>query len=629
MATLGQAWVEIHADTRPFAKELNKQIKEHLRKLDATVSTEGVTVGTTLGKSISKGLDKETDRSLSTWRQRFTTWARDTGREGASEFRKAFDRMATGNFILFRVIGSLGQRFGSLLATVGRVGRELFQFTKSLLKANGAMLMLGFEGIKTLLGLGGDLSKSLASAQQAGTQLVGALASLASSAASGAIGLAAMAAGAVLLVGALSALAAILIVAIAPFATLLNFGLALPAALSVLLAIVLPLTIALHNIGDALELVFEQDPDKFAKGLKKLSPVLRELVVSLRTVAPIFRSIQKTVQEAFFGPIMMILIPAIKSIAPALQRGLETAARSMGVFVANAISLLKDPAFTRFINDLFPAVARMVEALSFPLIHFVSALTSATTAALPTVEALLGKLAGFIDQFASWIEGTIADGRFQKFLDDAVASLQSIWGLIQALISLFSELFTQTDDGGRRFLDKITAAINKFTAWLKSPEGKRALQDAVLLALAFAEGFGIALSVIRVIVGVLASAIRKAEFLLELIGIIKGDRGAIRARQPTVSGGMQTGVQYSGGGVVPHDQIAMVHKGEPILDPANTADKNRGILAEAGMLDMLSTGTTVIVNVGNQQFEEYIDYRVQQANRGNAKAMSYGPRGGR
>lgn len=625
MATLGQAYAEIHADTRPFAKELNKQIKDHLRKFDAMAGKEGITIGTSLGKGISKGLDSETDRSLLNWRQRFVSWAKNVGHDGGNEFAKAFHRMATGNFILFRVIGRLGERLGAMFTTIRRVAGETVKFAGSLLKANKAMLELGFEGIKSLLGFSNDLSRSLASAQSAGASLAGAIASLAASASSGAVGLLAMAAAAVLLTGVLAALAAIIIVAAAPFAQLLNFALLLPAALSVILGIIAPLVIALHGLGDALELVFEKDPKKFAEGFAKLSPVMRQLTTVLRTFVPLFKSIQQVVQENFLGPIIQQLGPLLKRIGPSLRNGLSAAAAAMGIFVADVLRLMQEPAFVRFIDELFPAIARMIETLSPPLTRLLSALTTATLAALPTVELLIGKLATFLDDFSKWIEDTVADGRFQQFLDDAIASATSIWNLIQALILLFAELFTQTDEGGRSFLEKITQAVNEFTKWLKSPDGKRALQDAVLLALVFAEAFKIALATIRVIVSVLASAIRKAAILLELLGVISGKQASIAPR----NNGLQTATQYQGGGVVPHDQIAMVHKGEPILDPANSADKNRGILADAGMLDLLSTGTTVIVNVGNQQFEEYIDYRVAQANRGNAKSMAYGTRGGR
>jgi hypothetical protein len=624
MATLGSAYAEIHADTRPFAKELNKQIKEHLRKFDAAAGKEGITIGATLGKGIGKGLDDQTDRSLLSWRQRFVDWAKNVGHDGGNEFAKAFHRMATGNFILFRVIGRLGERIGALFTTVRRVATETVKFAGSLLKANKAMLELGFEGIKSLLGFTNDFSRSLASAQSAGASLAGAIASLAASASSGAVGLAAMAAAAVLLTSVLAALAAILIVAAAPFSQLLNFALLIPAALSVLLGVIAPLVIALHGLGDALELVFEQDPEKLAKGLAKLSPVMRQLTTTLRTFVPLFRSIQQVVQENFLGPIIATIGPLLKRIGPILSNGLSAAAAAMGIFVADVLRLLQTPIFTRFINELFPSIARMIETLSPALIQLLMALATATLAALPTVELLIGKLSTFLTDFAKWIEETVADGRFQQFLDDAIASAGAIWDLIKALIGLFAALFAETDEGGRKFLDRITEAVNEFTKWLRSPDGKQALRDAVVLALAFAAAFSAALKIIRVIVSVLSDAIRKAYKLLELVGIIGGKQASIRARQ----GGLQIAPQYQGGGVVPHDQIAMVHKGEPILDPANSADRNRGILADAGMLDLLSQPSVTNVYVGNEKLTEYIDFRVQQYNRGNAKSMSYGPRGG-
>jgi hypothetical protein len=620
MATLGEAFIEVHADTRPFARELNAEIKAILKKIDATISVEGQKIGGSLGDGIGRGLKDKADPITGSFWQQLKGRLGRIGTEAGKEFSDSFQRLATSNFILFRVIGNIAQRMGALFTTVRRVGGEVFSFGKALLQANKAMLQLGFQGIKSLLGFTNNLAGSLQSAQQAGAQLAGALGSLAASAASGAFGLAAMAAAVVLLTTVLAALAAVVIVAAAPFATLLNLALLLPGALSVVLGIIAPLVIALHGLGDVMDLVFEKDPKKFAEGFKELPPVMQQLTTSLRRLLPLFNDIQNTVQRKFLGPIISILEPTLKRIGPSLTRGLGMAAQAMGIFVAQAINLLNTPAFTRFIAELFPSIARMIDTLGPPLLSLMTSLAIVATASLPTIELLITKLGGFIETFAKWLADSVADGSFQRFLDTALASLQSIWDLVVALILLFAEMFTETDDGGRRFLDKITKAINEFTKWLKSPDGKRALQDAVLLALAFAEAFRIALGVIRIIVTELSRGVRMALALLDLIGIIdnKDTKKTLSNRQPANS--------FSGGGVVGYDQIAMVHKGEPILDPANSADKNRSILADAGMLDLLAQPQTIIVNVGGTRFAEYIDYRIQTAQRSQATSVKYGAR---
>jgi hypothetical protein len=619
MATLGEAFIEVHADTRPFARELKRQVDAALKKVDATIGVDGVKIGTKLGEGLRKGMDSSTKDMGTTLGARIRSVFRRIGSDAAEEFRSSFDRLARSNFILFRVLGRTAQRIGALGALLGRVTGQVFNLGGALLKANGAMISLGFQGIKSLLGFSNNLSGALTSAQQAGAQLVGALGSLATSAASGAIGLAAMAAAAILLTSVLAALTAIAVVALAPFAQLLNFALLIPAALSIFLAVVAPLAIALQDLGDALELVFERDPKKFAEGLAELSPMMRDLTLSLRTLLPLFTQIQRSVQKAFLGPIVATLAPTLKAIGPSLSRGLTLAARAMGVFVARAIALLDSPVFRRFIEELFPSVAGMIETLADPLLRLMTALARATTAALPTVELLIGKLGGFIDSFATWLEGTIADGRFQQFLDDAIASAGAIWDLIKALIGLFAEMFSQTDEGGRRFLEKITEAVNEFTRWLRSPDGKRALQDAVVLALAFATAFGIALSIVRSIVAELSRAIRVAYTLLNLIGVIKD-------RAPGVGTSLAhtdlNAPGYSGGGVVPYNQMALVHKGEPILDPANSVERNRGILAEAGMLDLLSQPASTTIYIGGEKLYEHIDFRVQQSQQSTAHSIT-------
>jgi hypothetical protein len=622
VTTLGEAFIEVHADTRPFARELKRQVDLILKKLHTQVGANGTAIGRTLGRRIGAGLNQQTNTVVTGFRNRVTAGFRNAGTSAAGAFAASFQRLSTSNFILFRVIGNLFQGLGRLVGRIWAVARVVGNVGKAFLKWGQASIGLVIDGLRSLVGLSSDVSKQIGAVNAAAVNLISSLGTLASTAATGAVGILAMLAAVVALSAAMAALAAIVIVAVAPFATLLNFALLIPGALAVVLGIVAPLVIALHGLDDVLKLVFEKDPKKFAEGFAKLSPVMRQLTTSLRTLVPLFTKIQNTVQRNFLRPILTILAPTLRAIGPALTRGLGEAALALGVFVAQAINLLNTPAFTRFISELFPAVAGIVETMGPPTLRLLTALAAMATASLPTIGQLITRLGGFIESFAAWVEGAISDGRFQKFLNDAIASAQSIWNLVTALIALFAEMFTQTDAGGRSFLDKITEAVNKFTAWLRSPDGKRALQDAVVLALAFATAFGIALAIVRTIVSTLSNAIRKAYVILELIGVIN--------RTPVTKTGTSLAHTdlggYSGGGVVPYDQIAMVHKGEPILDPANSADKNRGILADAGMLDLLSQPNVTNVYVGNEKLVEFVDYRVSTANSSNAKSIIYGSR---
>ena len=62
MTTLGEAFIEVHADTRPFARELGAQIKAILKSVDAKVSPEAVGLGESIAKGVAEGVDRDSDK---------------------------------------------------------------------------------------------------------------------------------------------------------------------------------------------------------------------------------------------------------------------------------------------------------------------------------------------------------------------------------------------------------------------------------------------------------------------------------------------------------------------------------------------------------------------------------------
>jgi hypothetical protein len=621
VTTLGEAFIEVHADTKPFARELATQLKAILKSVDAKISPETVGIGQKIAQGVAHGVDKDSEKI----RQSFRKTGNKIGEEGKSWVDKLlapFDKMSKGNFILTRLFGQmiasagrLTQRIGRLALSMGRAGKA----SVGLAAAFGAASIAGF---KVLFGLAVDTTEVLgnfASAASAagkawlafGSQIIGFLPGL--------IGAVVMIG---LLVGAVVALAGVLVVILAPFAGLLNLALLLPAALSVLLTVILPLVLAFKGLGDAMSLVFEKDPKKFAEGLKKLSPTMQALVKTIRPFRTELERLQKTVQKAFFDPILQQLGPTLSEILSVLLVGFSNIASALGVGIQNLLAALASPEVTGALIEIMDMIATFLSNNSTVLAGLFTALTLAAQAALPMVLDLLQAFSDFLTKFGGWIEGAITDGRFEKWLQRGKDDLKAIWNLIQSLITLFGEMFAQTDEGGRSFLEKVTKTLDKITAWIKSPEGKKAMQDLVTLAGQFADALEIALKFVKLILGTYLAIAEAIKWI---------NSHPIKKVTPGQALGGLGGVvldRFSGGGVVPHDEMAVVHQGEPILDPANSVARNRSILAEAGMLDVLAGGQQPVVNVfvGNEQLDARTDYRIAQANRATARQLTTGPR---
>lgn len=618
MATLGEAFIEVHADTKPFAREIAPQLKSIL---DA-VGKQGEKQGRAAGKKISAGLDDGIASKFPILRGRFSTLGRwiDNLRDRIDKqggLRAAFERMAKGNFILTRLFGQMAVAVGKVFGAIGRLAKGFYNLVSGIDLVFQGVLGLATEGFKTLIGVSADFARVQSTLALGFTKIGTTLAAAAAELVAAAPAVAAM----IVVVGALAAALGVLFlaltVAIAPFAVLLNLALTLPAAIGVLLAAVFPLIFAMKDLGDAFKVLSEKDPKKFAEGLKALPPVMRELVAVLRPFRDAFKKLRDTIQKAFFDPILKQLGPTLKVALGKLTEGFATVAASLGELVAKVLKLFADPAFVGMIQGFLFTVADFIRTHSDSFVALIRAMTALAEAALPVVLKLLEKFGEFLGEFAAWIVGAITDGRFEQWLKDGIAALQAIWGLVKALIGLFAALFSSIKDGGNDFLNIITGAINKFTAWVKSPQGQHALENMVVLAKLIAAAFEVAL-------GLVINMVAKVSWLVDKIKWINDHTGNPLG---AVGKALKFAGSFSGGGIVPADGLAMVHNNEAILDPANPDSRNRSILAEAGMLDLLEPQTTQVnVYIGNEQLDARTDYRIAQANRRTARTLSTGPR---
>ena len=616
MTTLGEAFIELHADTKPFDRELAAKLKAALAAADTKLGPQAVKTGEKLSKKIGDGVDKNNSwisRSL----RRIGNLIGFEADRWEEKLRAPFQRMAKGNFILTRI-------FGQMVIAVGGATKRLIRFTAVTGRAAGSIVRLGgaigkaaIVGIGLLVGFSGDATKAVAGIASAMSNVLTSFGALIGQLAAMVPVLAANVTMVLLLTAALGALLTAIILILAPVATLIGFLTIIPTLVGFLLFAIAPLIIGFQGLSDAMKLVFEKDPKVLAEKLKSLSPILQKLVMILRPFRSEFDKLKNSVQAALIGPILTQLAPFLRTILPVLQVGLTAIAQAMGNIALAVMRVLTSREALDGMAAIMGALAKFLDDNVSVVTELINALGRAAVAVLPIVSRMLDGFNTFLSNFAAWIEGAITDGRFEGWLNTAIESLKSIGGLIGSAIELFKTLFGMTDEEGRKFLDKISRALDKITAWLQSPDGIEAMDTLVKLANLFADALGLALKALQQSLNAITGIKKILEWIHDnpIVGAFAGVPGI-------VSGG------FSGGGVVPRDEIAMVHKGEPILDPANTVARNRSILADAGMLDVLSPQNNTVVNVylGTERLDERVDYRIGKANQLTARSLSTGTR---
>lgn len=316
--------------------------------------------------------------------------------------------------------------------------------------------------------LGADGSSAL---QEIGTSASTAGQALAGLGAKGGIpGIVALGAAAAFASGPVAALSAAL-------ADLAGFIVALPAAAAVGVATIAPLAIAFQNFGEALEAVASGDIEKIDEALKKLSPSARSVAKEFGKLLPQFRTLQRTVQEAFFAPLRGDLSAITRNLLPTLRAGLAGVAGSFGNLFSEVGKFFAAPARLKLINDVFGITKGLVNSLTPVVLKLLGAFEAVAQAILPRFDDMSFAIQRVVGDFADWLTAAAKSGKLGEFFDDAVATFNELVALGKEVGRLIGAVFGGLDDSGRSFLGSLTEMVAKFADFAESDEGKKAIQD--------------------------------------------------------------------------------------------------------------------------------------------------------
>jgi len=292
----------------------------------------------------------------------------------------------------------------------------------------------------------------------------------------------------------------------------------LPGSIAVLVAALAPLIIGFQNFGDALSAILQGDKEGINEALKKLAPSARAVAKEFAKIVDPFRKLQLAVQQALFAPLVGELTRLVKTIIGPLQNGLVLVAGTTGQLIAMFIDLFNSADGVNFINQLFTTTNDILKTLGPAMIALAGAFMNIAVAALPTIKTLADKFSGLLLRFAEFINKSIENGSFQKFIDDALVALKQIGDLGGAILDFFGALFTPaTIEGGAILLQLLTDIFKVITDFLNSEDGQKFLKDLTQLGIvtAFVLG-GVLLLFLKLFTVVVSTII----VILDFFGVV-------------------------------------------------------------------------------------------------------------
>ena len=257
------------------------------------------------------------------------------------------------------------------------------------------------------------------------------------------------------------------------------------------------LVIAFNNFGDAIGAIIKGDPEKIAEALKKLAPEARAVAVEFQKLLPSFREIGQLVQQRFFIQLEGDLTRVSKNLLPTFRQGFANLATEIGDIFSQVGNVLADPKAAAQFKTIFDELGESLDSASLDLGRLINGLLTAAAALAPSFSDISKTIFDIIGDFGDWLRLSAEDGSLQEFLDNALATLKSLFGLVGSVGSLFGTLFGgDAADEGRNFIDSITQGINDLNAALQTPEGQEQLQRIIDSAKALAKVFGVVIEVI-------------------------------------------------------------------------------------------------------------------------------------
>lgn len=441
MAEIGDAFIEVHADTKPFHRELPGQLDEAADLAEAEFGKTGKKIG----DDVSDGIGVQLKKRAKSFAKSIEEGTKNTIVRVRSSFR--FDRIRDSIRRAFR--RDVGRSVGEALS------EEVSDAFDRATRKGGVFSRIG-AGIADAIGAGFNVSGR----SPLIAILIPALAALV-----GVIGAA---------VQAVNALIAVLFI--------------LPGLLASIGLQVGVLVIAFQGLGTAVQKAFAaKSPKELREALKPLTRSTRSFVRELLKLRPLFEEIGNKTQEAFFSRIAGVITNLRKALGPSLVKGFQQVAAAAGTFVRAFGELLASPVFVKFFNTLVPATVRWLNGLGASLFGkrgFITALLEMATSLMPFMEKFGVIILRNLDTLSGMIFRLASNPATQQWLDRMAATLQTVFDLIFNVGEFLFVFMRELDRaGGQVLIETLSEALLQLAFLLASPAGQKGMEGLVNLGI--------------------------------------------------------------------------------------------------------------------------------------------------
>lgn len=436
---LGDAWIDVHANTDPFDREVDKGLQKGLEQ----ASKDADQLLDHMGQDFGKKLAKSTEGELGKHGHELARAVEDSTKEVPFDFKgtpRRYNRDKLGRFAKV-MIGDLEHEVEKVFNSGG--DRGFF----------GRIGDLFSKGVQDAIGSIGGTPSGSPVALITGPA-IGALVAL--------------------IAGAVQAVNGLLgVLALVP-AILASIGLQAGTLL-----------IVFHGLSTAIGGAFSaKNWTEVQAAVKGLVPEAQQFVISLLPLRDIFKSIQNIAQSNFFRALGTTVTLVVTTLAPLLRGGFGQLASALGYFFFQLGHFFASPAFIDFVSRVFPITARWIQTFGPTFIRILAALVGLANASLPYLARFGDFIVNNLDVLAGGLEKVVKDKSFQQWLANSLGTISKLFELVGQAFQFIVVLFDQLDKaGGNQILDQISESLARLTTFLASPAGQKAMESLVEISI--------------------------------------------------------------------------------------------------------------------------------------------------
>jgi phage-related protein len=229
------------------------------------------------------------------------------------------------------------------------------------------------------------------------------------------------------------------------------------------------LTLGMQGVGDAISSAFDPDvkPEDLAEQLKRLAPEARVFVKELASMKREFKALQLDVQNRLFEDLDKVLESTAKSVLPAFERGVDSAASSFNAMAVGVGAAAKELGDRGTLGAAIRSSENSLRSLERVPGQLTLAFGQLAAAAGPSLERLADKAADVADRISESLSQSFESGELQDAIELAIDNIQQLGRIAGNIFSGLGNIIRGLSTEGEGLfgtLEKLSEAFEDLTA---------------------------------------------------------------------------------------------------------------------------------------------------------------------